>query len=304
MALRHPFMVIGVAVLEVVLALLLSAARLEFHTSHLDLVSSGNRYKQLDQIFSREFDDVPERVIVVIRSQDSERAKAFAAALATRWANDQNIDKVLYRIPLDRLQEKALLYLSDEELTDLQQKLEQHQGVLHEFAALPTLENLVTLINRETTEALVGHVFTGFLVDEKADKASLDLSFLRTILQHLNRSLDPQQPYHSLWQALLTSASDTSSHDGFLWSDDRQLLFVLANPKANAGEFNRFGHAVQQMRQDVHELQRAYPDVEVGITGKAVLETDEMTAAQRDMVCAHAYRARDRFDWHSFPDAL
>ncbi|HEX9867673.1 MAG TPA: hypothetical protein VGC99_03590, partial [Candidatus Tectomicrobia bacterium] len=68
MALHHPFMVIGVAVLGVVLSLLLSATRLEFHTSHLDLVSSGNHYKQLDQAFGREFDDVPERVIVVIRS--------------------------------------------------------------------------------------------------------------------------------------------------------------------------------------------------------------------------------------------
>jgi uncharacterized protein len=286
MALRHPYIVVGVGVFGVVLALLLAATRLEFHTSHLDLVSSGNRYKQLEQLFSDEFDDVPERVIVVLRSQDTAQAKAFATVLAKRWERDPNIDKVLYRIPLESLQDKALLYLSDDELGDLQQKLRQHQDVLHDFAALPTLENLVTLINRKTTEALVGHVFTGFLADEKAEKASFDVIFLRTLLQHLNRGLDPQQPYQSLWQAFLTSTPDTSSHDGFLWSDDRQLLFVLANPKAEAGEFNPFGHAVQQMRRDVHELQLAYPHVEVGITGKAVLETDEMTAAQRDMTRA------------------
>src|SRR5919108_5731036 len=143
MALRHPYGVIGVAVLGVVLSFLLSATRLEFHTSHLDLVSSGNRYKQLDQAFSREFDDVPERVIVVIRGQDADQAKAFATALAERWEHDPNIDKVLYRIPLESLQGKALFYLSYEELADLQQKLQQHQDVLHEFAALPTLENLL-----------------------------------------------------------------------------------------------------------------------------------------------------------------
>jgi len=286
MALRHPLVVIGVAVLGVVLSLLLSATRLEFHTSHLDLVSSGNRYKHLDQMFSREFDDVPERVIVVIRSQDAAQAKAFAMALAERWERDQSVDKVLYRIPLESLRDKALLYLSYEEITDLQQKLRQHQDVLHEFAALPTLENLVTLINRETTEALVGHIFTGFLADEKSEGTALDLTLLRTILQHLNRALDPQQPYHSVWQEALISTSDTASHEGFLWSDDKQLLFVLANPKADAGEFNPFGKAVQQIRQGVHELQRAYPEVEVGITGKAVLETDEMAAAQRDMMIA------------------
>src|SRR5262245_44113043 len=120
MTLRYPIAIVGTAVLGVVVSLLFSAARLEFYTSHMDLVSSGNRYKQLDQTFSREFADVPERVIVVIRSQDRDKAKAFATALATRWESDPSIDKVLYRIPLDALQDKALLFLSYEELADLQ----------------------------------------------------------------------------------------------------------------------------------------------------------------------------------------
>src|SRR5688500_1303097 len=126
LALRYPIAVVGAAVLGVVLSLLLSATRLEFHTSHMDLVSSGNRYKQLDRIFSREFDDVPEQVIVVIQSQDREQAKAFATALATRWEGDQNIDKVLHRIPLDTLRDKALLFLSYQQLTDLQRRIEGH----------------------------------------------------------------------------------------------------------------------------------------------------------------------------------
>jgi hopanoid biosynthesis associated RND transporter like protein HpnN len=284
MALRHPIGVIGVAVLGVMFSLFLSTTRLEFYTSHLDLVSSANRYKQLDEAFSREFDDVPERVIVAIRSQDAEQAKAFATALAARWHHDPSIDNVLYRIPLESLRDKALLYLSYDEIATLQQKLGQHQDMLSEFAALPTLENLLTLVNRATTEALVDHLFTGFLAGEKPEGAPLDLTFLLTLLRQLNRGLDPQQPYHSLWQELLASA--TASQDGFLWSDDKQLLFVLANPKADAGELDRFRTAVQRIRQDVRELQQAYPNIEVGITGKAVLQTDEMSAAQRDMTIA------------------
>jgi uncharacterized protein len=288
MALRHPLGVIGAAVLGVVLSLLLSATRLEFHTSHLDLVSSGNRYKQLDQAFGREFDDVPERVIVVIRSQDKDQAKAFATALARRLEGEPSIDKVLYRIPLDALQDKGLLYLSYEELATLQQKLEQHQELFNEFATDPTLEQLYQLINREITKAMVSHVFTGFLEGETPEKGSLDLGFLLTMLRQLNQHLDPHQPYHSLWQELFTSTSQAASHDGFLWSDDRQLLFVFANPKVAAGDLNPFRTAVQRIRQDVRGLQQAYPEIEVGITGKAVLETDEMTAAQRDMSIATA----------------
>jgi hopanoid biosynthesis associated RND transporter like protein HpnN len=286
LAMRHPLAVVGIALLGVVLACWLSATRLAFHTDHLDLVSSGNRYKQLDQAFSREFEDVPERVIVVMRSQDRERAKAFASALAKGWEGDPSIDKVLHRIPLEGLRDKGLWYLSAAELGDLQRQLEQHQELFDEFAAHPTLEHLFTLVNREITKALVRHVFTDFLADEEPDKQPLDLSFLLAILRQLNRHLDPQQPYTSPWQGVFASKSADAEHDGFLWSDDKQLLFVLANPKTEAGDVNRFRAAVEQIRQDVRDLQRTYPGVEVGITGKAVLETDEMTAAQRDMSIA------------------
>ena len=288
MALRHPLLVIGTAVLGVVLSLLLSSTRLAFHTSHLDLVSSGNRYKQLDQTFSREFDDIPERVIVVIRGQEKTQAKAFATALAQRLEGEPSIDTVLYRIRLDTLQEKALLFLSDAELTELRRQLEQYRDVFLEFAASPTLERLFSLLNREVTEALVSHVFTDFLEDDRQEAKPLDPAFLLTLLRQLNQHLDPQQPYHSLWQELFTSTSQSLPHDGFLWSDDQQLLFVFANPKVEAGDVNRFQTAVQQIRQNVHILQQAYPDLEVGITGKAVLETDEMTSAQRDMTIATA----------------
>jgi uncharacterized protein len=71
-----------------------------------------------------------------------------------------------------------------------------------------------------------------------------------------------------------------------LWSEDKQLLFVLANPKAAIGEFNRYAQAVQRIRADVKELQRVYPGVDVGITGKALLDADEMGAAQRDTTIA------------------
>jgi hopanoid biosynthesis associated RND transporter like protein HpnN len=283
MALHYPFWVLGGTLLTVVVSLLLSLGWLEFHTNRLDLVSSANRYKQLDEAFTQEFEDPTERVIVVIRSTDPEQAKAFATALAERWKTDPTIEKVFYRIPLETLREKALLYLSEAQLADLRQTLEQHQELLEEFAAQPTLANLFALINRETTRALVNHVFTDFLNEGENKPEPLDLSFLLTILRQMNQRLDRPGAYVSPWGTLFTRGIDEASHDGFLWSDDRQLLFVLANPRTDAGDFNRFRSAVQNIRQDVRELQRAYPGIEVGITGKAILESDEMAVGQRDM---------------------
>jgi predicted RND superfamily exporter protein len=80
---RHPVRVMLIAVLGAVLSLLAAATQLEFHTSRQDLISAGDRYKQLDQPYEREFEDPPERIIAVIRAEHPETAKAFAAALAS-----------------------------------------------------------------------------------------------------------------------------------------------------------------------------------------------------------------------------
>jgi hopanoid biosynthesis associated RND transporter like protein HpnN len=283
---RHPLGVILAAVLGVGLSLLLATTRLALHTNRLDLIAAGERYKQLQQAYDREFEELPEGAIVVIRSENPERATAFATALAQRWQTDPNIDQVLYRINGDALKHKALWYLSPEDLIALQRKLEQHQDLLRELAASPTLENLFVLINREMTQALVGHVFTGFLQQDEPEKTPPDLSLLLALLRQMNQWLDGPRVYQSPWATVFMKDAVAVANDGFLWSDDKRLLFVLVKPKMEAGEFNRFKGAVLQMRADVRALQQTYPDVEAGITGKDVLDADEMGVAQRDTMIA------------------
>jgi hypothetical protein len=98
--------------------------------------------------------------------------------------------------------------------------------------------------------------------------------------------LEARGSFRSPWERWFTPDAEAFSHDGLLWSDDKLLLFVLANPRATTGDFNRFKQAVQWIRADVRELQHIYPGVEVGITGRAVLDADEMEVAQRDTTIA------------------
>jgi uncharacterized protein len=284
--LRHPLGVILAAVLGVGLSLLLATTRLALHTNRLDLIAAGARYQQLQQGYDREFEELPGGAIVVIRSENPERATAFATALAQRWQTDPTIEQVLYRIDVDALQHKALWYLSPEDLIALRRTLEQHQDLLRELAASPTLEHLFALINQEMTQALVGHVFTGFLQQDEPEKPPPDLGLLLALLRQMQQWLDGPRVYQSPWATVFMKEAAAVANDGFLWSDDNRLLFVLVKPKKEAGEFNRFKGAVLQMRADVRALQQTYPDVEVGITGKDVLDADEMGMAQRDTAIA------------------
>ena len=284
--LRHPLGVVLTGVLGAVLSLLVTATHLAFHTDRMDLISAGNRYRQRAEAYDREFKALPEGVIVVIRSDEPETAKAFATALAQRWERDPNIDTVVYRLDVDSLKRKALLYLSPDALIALGETLQHHHAFLQELVASPSLQHLFGLINREITTALVGHVFTDFLEEDGRPHEPPDVRLLRALLQQMNQRLEGRGDAPSTWAQLFTTNAGTPPHDGFLWSDDRQFLFVLVQPTRAAGEFSRFAKAVQQVRADVKALQHAYPQVEVGVTGKDVLEADEMGLAQRDTAIA------------------
>src|SRR5262245_5867878 len=76
--LRHPVGILLAGALGLVLSLLVTATHLTFQTNRLDLIAAGNHYRQLGEAYDREFADLPGDVIVVIRSERPESAKAFA----------------------------------------------------------------------------------------------------------------------------------------------------------------------------------------------------------------------------------
>jgi hypothetical protein len=172
------------------------------------------------------FENPPERIIAVIRAEHPETAKVLATALGQRWERDPTIEDVRYRIDVEALQHKALLYLSPEELMALRRKLQEHQDLLQELATSPTLQHLFALINRKITQALVGHVFTGFLEEEGEPREPADFSLLLALLQEMHQWVEGRRPFRSPWERWFAQDAAASSHDGFLWSEDKQLLFV------------------------------------------------------------------------------
>src|SRR5262249_31941417 len=71
----------------------------------------------------------------------------------------------------------------------------------------------------------------------------------------------------------------------FFSADDPQrgtLAFLLVRPIKESGSFTAALRPVSAMRDYVATLRRSWPDLEFGLTGMPVLETDEMAAADHD----------------------
>jgi hopanoid biosynthesis associated RND transporter like protein HpnN len=281
--LAHPWITLISALLLTLLSVYVTVQRLSFTSTRSALAPLKGRLAQLQEEYRQAFGD-RDRAIIVIQSDDQDRAKRFAAALARRLrAQVPGVEEVLERFDLKALEDHFLLYLSPQELVDLKGKLQEHRALLEELSAEPGLNRLFHLIQREISKALVGHLFTGFLEESDGEEQRpVDLAPLVVLLEQLKAWTEGPRVYASPWSRFFTDIDENDDRDGYLWSEDKRFLFVLATVKGDAESFIRFQRPIEGIRKEIRTLQQQYPGIKAGVTGDPALEYDEVNAAQRD----------------------
>lgn len=281
--LAYPRITLALSLLLTFLSVHMAIQRLSFTSTRSALASFSGRFAELRRQYHQAFGD-PDRIIIVIQSDDQERAKRFATTLARQIrARVPQVEEVIDRFDLKALEDHALLYLSQQELIDLKNKLIEHRKLLEDLSTEPGLNRLFQVIQRQTSEALVGHLFTGFLEEgEEGDKRPLDLAPLVTFLEQLNAWSRGAQTYVSPWSRFFVATDNEGDRDGYLWSEDKRLLLVLGTVKGDSESFIRFKRPIEGIRKEIRELRQQYPGIKAGVTGDPALEYDEVTAAKRD----------------------
>lgn len=281
--LAHPRITLILAMGLTILSVWVATQQLRFTSTHAAMSSLSGRVGQIQERYHQEFGD-PDRAVIVIEAKDREQAKRYAAVLAGRLeALTTDIEEVVYRFDLTSLEDHFLMYLTPKELTDLKGKLQEHGPLLEALSTEPGLNHLLQLIHREISAALVGHLFTNFLDEEDGKvKRPLELAPLTVLLTHLNAWAGSPQSYTSLWTQFMVKADNNGDREGYLWSDNKQFLFVLATVKADTKSLQKFERPIQAIRQEIRLLQPQYPGIKAGVTGGPALEYDEVVAAQRD----------------------
>lgn len=279
-----------------VLCMLLSAVAalytvqsLEFLTGRNELISSKKRYLQLDEEYSNEFMGV-EQVVVVVEPRDVEQGKEFVTRLGEMLARDTtHVEEVFYRIDTTSLEGKKLLYLTPDDLRALHDNLQEYQDLIHELTAAPGLNTLFRAINQQVSTGMVSHIVSGFLglesptepSDTVEEKEPLKITFLRSLLQELERALtDTDYRYRSPW-AEFFGGTEELSDNGYLISANRRFVFLMVEPrKAADGGFTARRESIAAIRQAVAQLRPDFPGLEAGVTGTKALANDEMVGAQ------------------------
>ena len=272
-------MTIGVAIGLAVVSVWVAWARLSFETSPLHLLPRGQSYVARYRDYSKDFGELDE-LIIVVRGRSLPESQAFAARLvAELGAGPIAFNHLAYRVSGDSLAGRALLYLSVSELRDLREQLFDHQAFVESFVAAPGLVNLLEGTNRQLAETLVGRFFDLGLQDGATTKA--DLRFLTTLLTELRAAITRSRIADTPWSAMLP-IGDSDPDAGYFLSDDKRLLFILADPVGGSGGFTNDRAAIQEIRERIAGLRAAFPGVEAGVTGGPALSNDEMLIAFQD----------------------
>ena len=213
---------------------------------------------------------------MVVESGDPERNRQFVERLAAKLELETNLfSDVFYKGDLKALGAKALLFASDEELTNLSSQLADFRPFIGQFTAATNLDSLFNLVNQQ---------FRTAKREENAETLSLVKSIpaLQRIIAQAGTSLSlPGIPVSPGITALF-GAGDGAEGEMYITFAGGRLYLVTA--RARNSDLN--SDAVERMRQLMSETITEVPGLNVGLTGEPVLDYDQMEQSKRDATLA------------------
>lgn len=248
---------------------------LQFDVNRDDLVGANKSYHQNYMRFKKEF-PTQDDLVVVAESEDQDKNRQFVERLGARMETETNrFRDVLYRRDLMMLGNKALLFVPQSDLKELQKTLVEYRPFLERFEHTTNLVSLFSMVNTE---------FRTAKREQSAETESLMQAFpaLQRIVAGATDSLRRPGTPPSPGINALFSPSEEGQQENYITFAQGRIYVVTAQAPTEALN----GDAVERLRQLVAEVKTEVPGVNVGLTGEPVLEYDEMAQSQKDTTVA------------------
>jgi hopanoid biosynthesis associated RND transporter like protein HpnN len=257
---------------------------LKFSTNRADLVGAEKRYHHNFQKFKEEF-NVQDDIAAVVESEDAEKNRQFVERLGAKLEKQTNVFKeVFYKGDLKMLGPKALLFLEEENLQELQKRLAEFRPFLANFSRATNLNSLFQIVNNQISSQMLKANQNG--PDPEIESLMKGLPALQRIIDlgrdAINRPGMAPSPGVT---ALFNAGPEAQAKQYITFGEGASAgRFYIVNARPISEKQNAL--AVERMRELVAETQVEVPGVNVGVTGESVLEIDEMHQSQRDSTIA------------------
>ena len=213
--------------------------------------------------FIHDFGDLEYAIAVVDPRGDAPAADRAVRELTTRLSTLSSVSKVHGSIDAQDQLRLAPRAMSDDELAGLADAA----SALPILAAYPTLAQLL-----QAGDARVKNLLDeGANMDQATQRSTAASAFM---LLGAAASGQPNAATLPLARALQTH---------WLSNEGGTLRLVLVMPKKNYESLAVVDESLLEMRKVIAEIQAKEPTIEIGLTGKPVLQADEMETTNSDM---------------------
>jgi uncharacterized protein len=300
---QRPALVLITSALAVIVSAYAASSRLQYKTQRDDLISPHKQSQQRWRQYLAEFGE-DDDMVVVVRGSARQRMENALEALASRVQKRPELfDRLFYKVDLRPLHNRALLFLPVGEIEKICKNLGGMGPLLDPVAVPPALGDLVPASVAQSVAPIAWQLLSlTSLFDEAARRASTmppnaaisaaDEQFFTQLLAITRSAADTlanPAAYRNPWSSLMDQApeqKDLLAEPQYFFSGDNGLAFLLVRPVKEKGSFTAALKSVGTLRELVADTRAEFPEIEFGLTGLPVLETDEMAAAQHDTALA------------------
>jgi hopanoid biosynthesis associated RND transporter like protein HpnN len=256
--------------------------RLEYRTQRSDLMNPQKDYQQRWRSYLAEFGD-DDDMVVVVEGKDKARMEAALESLAAGVRDKPAVfDRLFYKADLRQLRTRALLFLPSDQIQSIQDNLAR-MGPLLSGPIGPLAWKGLTLVNLlKQARERAGKIDPSAPLDPADEQF---LTQLLSVVRSAAATINNPSAYRNPWDSLLArppQQQDLLAEPQYFFSGDGTLAFLLVRPIKELGSFTPALASVTALRELVNARRGDFPELQFGLTGMPVLETDEMDASQRD----------------------
>ena len=273
----YPYTVIGIGIFLAVASAVSAFFFLQINSNQDNLVSSSLPFheKYLEQI--KNFGD-QEYLYVVIKTGGTEEGKKkaiqFAESLNSRLsAHPELISAVYYCLSEKDMGDHALYFTSLNEAKQLSAAIISLAPYIHRWFSDATLAGFFQLISELLTQG------GGNLQDMDPAIMKKGLATIGEILKNMDGILQKGSRYHPIGEF-----SDSTKR--YFFTSNSKLLIMRLLPVKDYGTMDVIRKPLQMVRQAIRDTISEFPSVTAGLTGRPVLQADEMETTNHDMTMA------------------
>lgn len=256
------------------------ATHLGFSTRRSDLISAQAKYQRDFIRFQQDF-QIQDSLVATVESESRDKNREFVERVAARLGKEPGLFRnIYYKGDLKSMGPKALLFLPEKVLEELEQAIHANRPLIETFSRANNLNTLFELVNRQLIR--LGESQPRALDEDSFVRA---LPALERVVRLATRSVAHQSPLYAPGIEALFGDKQSADEQSIYLIFGRGRIYMLT---VQAADKNNEGAAVSRLREIVEQTRPEVPGVNAGITGQPVLEFDEMQQARHDTDLAAA----------------